>query len=114
MPASLRLQGKRRSACLPLSRALGGRCRIDPLPDPGSEESRMSGQPEHRDPDELSVPEKILRVQDLWDDIARSPRDVEITPAQREEAERRLLAHESNPRGYSSWEETKRRLEGGQ
>ena len=73
----------------------------------------MSGQPEHRDPDELSVPEKILRVQDLWDDIARSPRDVEITPAQREEAERRLHAHESNPRGYSSWEETKRRLEGG-
>lgn len=47
----------------------------------------MSCQPEHRDPDELSVPEKILRVQDLWDDIARSPRDVEITPAQREEAE---------------------------
>ena len=73
----------------------------------------MSGQPEHRDPDELSVPEKILRVQDLWDDIARSPRDVEITPVQREEAERRLLEHESNPREYSSWEEIKRRLAGG-
>ena len=73
----------------------------------------MSGHPEQRDPDELSVPEKILRVQDLWDDIARSPRDVEITPAQREEAERRLLAHEINPREYSSWEEIKRRLEGG-
>lgn len=75
--------------------------------------TRMSGQPEHRDPDELSVPEKILRVQDLWDDIARSPRDVEITLAQREEAERRLLAHEKNPQDCSSWEEIKRRLEGG-
>ena len=73
----------------------------------------MSDQHEQREPDELSVPEKILRVQDLWDDIARSPRDVEITPTQREEAERRLLAHENNPQEYSSWEEIKRRLEGG-
>ena len=73
----------------------------------------MSGQPGHRDPDDLSVPEKILRVQDLWDDIARSPRDVEITAAQREEAERRLLEHESNPRDYSSWEEIRHRLAGG-
>jgi putative addiction module component (TIGR02574 family) len=73
----------------------------------------MNGQPEHRDSEELSVPEKILRVQDLWDDIARSPRDVEITPVQREEAERRLLAHEGNPQEYSSWEGIKRRLEGG-
>ncbi|MGH7725588.1 MAG: addiction module protein [Candidatus Eiseniibacteriota bacterium] len=73
----------------------------------------MRGEPEHRDADELSVPEKILRVQDLWDDIARSPGDVELTEAQRDEAERRLLAHESDPREYSSWEEVKRRLEGG-
>ena len=73
----------------------------------------MSGQPEQHDPDELSVPEKILRVQDLWDDIARSPRDVEITPAQREEAERRLLAHEGQPGKYPTWEEIKSRLEGG-
>ena len=73
----------------------------------------MGGEPEHRDPEELSVPEKILRVQDLWDDIARAPREVEVTPAQREEAERRLLAHESNPRACSSWEEVKRRLESG-
>ena len=74
----------------------------------------MSGQPEHHDPDELSVPEKILRVQDLWDEIAGSPRDVEITPAQREEAERRLLAHEANPGSCPTWEEIKSRLQGGQ
>ena len=73
----------------------------------------MSGQPEHGDFDGLSVLEKILRVQDLWDDIARSPRDVEITPAQREEAERRVLEHERNPQECSSWEEIKNRLEGG-
>lgn len=50
----------------------------------------MSGQREHRDPDELSVPEKILRVQDVWDEIARSPRDAEITQAQRSVGSGRL------------------------
>ena len=72
----------------------------------------MNGEPKPREPDDLSVPEKILRVQDLWDEIARSPRDVEITPAQREEAERRLLKHESEPGEYSTWEDVRRRLEG--
>jgi len=72
----------------------------------------MSGEPKHREPDDLSVSEKILRVQDLWDDIARSPHEVALTPVQREEAERRLLEHESNPGDYLSWDEVKRRLEG--
>jgi putative addiction module component (TIGR02574 family) len=72
----------------------------------------MSGEPKRRETDDLSVPEKILRVQDLWDEIARSNQEVEITPAQREEAERRLRRHESDPGKYSSWDEIKRRLEG--
>ena len=72
----------------------------------------MTGDPKPREPDDLSVPEKILRVQDLWDEIARSPREVEITSAQREEAERRLRKHESEPGGYSTWEDVRRRLEG--
>jgi putative addiction module component (TIGR02574 family) len=38
--------------------------------------------------------------------------EVELTPAQREEAERRLLEHESNPGECISWEELKRQLEG--
>ena len=71
----------------------------------------MSGNSEQREPDDLSVPEKILRVQDLWDDIARSPREVEITSAQREEAERRLQKHDSDPGEYSTWEEIRHRLE---
>ena len=73
----------------------------------------MSDLPTLPELDGLSVPEKILRVQDLWDDIARSPRDVEITTAQRDEAERRLRVHEEHPRECSSWEDIKRRLEDG-
>ena len=71
----------------------------------------MSGEPKHRDSDDLSVAEKILRVQDLWDDIARSSPEVELTPAQREEAERRLRQHEGNPGKYPTWDEVKGRLE---
>jgi putative addiction module component (TIGR02574 family) len=71
----------------------------------------MRDDPKGDDNEELSVPEKIHRVQDLWDEIARAPHDVELTPEQREEAERRLRRHETNPGTYPSWEEIKRRLE---
>jgi putative addiction module component (TIGR02574 family) len=77
-----------------------------------AEAMKMSGNSKHHGPDDLSVPEKILRVQDLWDDIARSPRKVELTPAQGEEAERRLREHEIDPRPCPSWDEIKHRLEG--
>lgn len=71
----------------------------------------MGSESKPREPDDLSVSEKILRVQDLWDEIARSPESVDLTPAQREEAERRLREHEAKPGRYSLWEEIKRRLE---
>ncbi len=60
--------------------------------------------------DELSLPEKIELVQDLWDRIADEPEAVGVTTAQREELERRLLAHEQNPGQYASWEELRSRL----
>ena len=60
---------------------------------------------------DLSVPEKILRVQDLWDQIADSPDEVELTESQRQELERRLRAHEENPGEYSSWDELRQRLQ---
>ena len=59
---------------------------------------------------ELSMPEKIVRVQDLWDQIADTPDDVELTEAQRQEIERRLRAHEENPGEYISWERLRQRL----
>jgi putative addiction module component (TIGR02574 family) len=72
----------------------------------------MATEPNPEEAKELSVSEKIQRVQDLWDDIARSPREVKLTQAQREEAERRLRRHEANPAEYTSWEDLRRRLEG--
>ena len=71
----------------------------------------MSDEPKHRQTEDLSTAEKILRVQDLWDEIARSPADVPLSEAQRQEAERRLIDHERNPKECSTLEEIKRRLE---
>jgi putative addiction module component (TIGR02574 family) len=72
----------------------------------------MNGDTKPHGPDDLSVSEKILRVQDLWDEIARSSGEVELTPAQLEEAEQRLREYEANPGECISWEDLKRQLEG--
>jgi len=63
-------------------------------------------------PDDLSLSEKILHVQDLWDEIARSSAVIGLTDAQREAAERRLDEHESAPGQYSSWQQVRQRSEG--
>lgn len=60
--------------------------------------------------DELSVSEKIELVQDLWDRIADEPEGVDVTELQKQELERRLLAHEQSPGKYTSWEELRNRL----
>lgn len=60
---------------------------------------------------ELSTSERILRLQDEWDDIATAPDDVELTPAQLEELRRRLADHRLNPRRYKTWGELRSELE---
>lgn len=71
----------------------------------------MSDEPKPRGTDNASTAEEVLRVQDVWDEIARSPADVPLAEAQREEAERRLLDHVRNPAECSAWEDIRRRLE---
>lgn len=61
--------------------------------------------------DDLSVPEKIERVQAMWNDLAGSGADPGLTDAQREEIERRLVRHELNPGEYSSWDEIRRKID---
>jgi putative addiction module component (TIGR02574 family) len=64
--------------------------------------------------DRMSVPDKIRLVQDIWDDIARKPDQVEVSRAQVEEAERRLEEHLKNPGEAIAWEEARRRIENGE
>jgi putative addiction module component (TIGR02574 family) len=43
---------------------------------------------------ELPLDERIKLVEDLWDSIAAEQRSLPLTPAQREELDRRLDAYE--------------------
>jgi putative addiction module component (TIGR02574 family) len=54
--------------------------------------------------DRLSVPEKLIVVQDLWDDIAAEMEKAPLSDAQRQEVDRRLAAHEANPDAAIPWE----------
>jgi len=60
--------------------------------------------------DQLSVAERILLVEEIWDSIADAPDEVPLTDAQRSELDRRLDAYEADPHAGSTWEEVKARL----
>ncbi len=60
----------------------------------------------------LSIAERILLVEQIWDSIAAEQESWEITQAQRDELDRRIADYEANPQAGSSWEEVKKRLQG--
>ncbi len=61
---------------------------------------------------ELSVPERIQLVADIWDSIAAVPQPVPFTQAQRDELERRLEDYRQHPEDGSPWGEVKSRILG--
>lgn len=60
--------------------------------------------------DALTVAKKIQQVQDLWDAIAAEADDVDLTPAQRKELERRIRVHDAAPDAASPWHKVRRRV----
>jgi putative addiction module component (TIGR02574 family) len=58
----------------------------------------------------MSIPERILLVEEIWDSIAAQQEAVELTAAQRDELDRRLESCEGSPNEGTSWEEVKSRL----
>ncbi len=54
---------------------------------------------------ELSKPEKILFVEDLWDDIATDESGIPIPDSHRKELDRRLQAHKKSPGNLLTLEE---------
>ena len=66
---------------------------------------------DRREYDELSTSEKILRLQEMWDEIGSSPEEIELTPEQLEDLDRRLEDHRRNPRPTTPWEELRKELE---
>ncbi len=59
----------------------------------------------------LSVTERIQLAEDIWDSIAvDSPDAVQLTSAQREEIQRRLQAHDTDPSTAVPWEQVRSEL----
>ncbi len=61
--------------------------------------------------DQLSVPEKILLVEELWDSIAAEESSVPIPQSHLDELERRSKRHSSDPGRLLNLEELKDRIE---
>lgn len=59
----------------------------------------------------LSTAERILVLQDLWDQIAADPDEVPVTASQTEELDRRLARSQDVGAHCSTWPEAKRRIQ---
>jgi putative addiction module component (TIGR02574 family) len=59
---------------------------------------------------DLSPPEKLQLVEDLWDNLASTPDAVPVHDWQKEELARRKANLMSHPASGLSWDEVKRRV----
>lgn len=59
---------------------------------------------------DLTPPEKLQLVEDLWDDLAATPEAIPVHDWQKEELARRKENLLKNPASGVSWEEVKRRI----
>lgn len=58
----------------------------------------------------LPIPERIKLVEDIWDSIAATPDEVQLSDEQMTEIERRLDDHRRNPHKGIPWEQVKETL----
>ncbi|MFA6286316.1 MAG: addiction module protein [Opitutaceae bacterium] len=58
----------------------------------------------------LSRPEKILLVQQLWDEIAAESDDYPLQPWQKKALEESMAEYRANPHEGAPWSEVKARL----
>ena len=59
----------------------------------------------------LSIQERILIVEDIWDSIALSNEDLKVTAKQKENLNRRFKDYKNDPTDGSSWPGVKNRIE---
>lgn len=59
---------------------------------------------------DLTPPEKLQLVEDLWDDLAATPEAIPIHDWQKEELARRKANLQKHPASGSSWDHVKARI----
>jgi putative addiction module component (TIGR02574 family) len=60
--------------------------------------------------DELSASEKLILLEEIWDDLAGQPSEVPVPDWQRIDLERRYQEYVRNPSEGSPWPEVRERL----
>ena len=60
----------------------------------------------------LSIPERILLVEEVWNSIVEDQEKLPLTNAQREELNERIEDYKSSPQKGCSWDEVKHRITG--
>jgi len=55
--------------------------------------------------DRLSVDDRIVLVQEIWDSIAHEVQKAPLTDAEQQEVDRRLAAHQNAPDTAIPWEQ---------
>ena len=56
---------------------------------------------------QLTLAERILLLEDVWDSIADEPEAWELSQEQKDELDRRVSAYEANPENTFTWDEVK-------
>ena len=57
--------------------------------------------------DRLSLAERILLVEEIWDSIAAEVEALDIPQSHKDELDRRLAAYHADPHAGASWEEAR-------
>ena len=68
-------------------------------------------QPQQFDARNLSIAERIILVEEIWDSIVAEQGSLEVTETQRDELDRRLQSLKDSPNTGTSWEDIKHRLQ---
>lgn len=58
----------------------------------------------------LSVPEKLLLVEEIWDDIIASEPDITLSISQKKELDSRIASYKKNPGKCLTWPNAKKRI----
>lgn len=58
----------------------------------------------------LSLAERLLLVEEIWESIVEGTDACELTDEQQQELDRRIAAHKDNPKAGSTWDEVKARI----
>ncbi len=73
--------------------------------------TRVSGQLNIK---ELSIKERILLIEEIWDSIEAEQEMLDLTEEQKSELDRRLESYRKNPDESVTWESVKSRLMSGE